>query len=105
MQGKQRFTNVILVTPTGEKSQDLLVDDGLIVDIVERDAQLDANFQNIDGNDNYIFPGMIDVLQYSPCNNPKIQILKNQNPNIGNVPLGLRVAHQVTFQIVGFVVV
>jgi len=68
MQAKQRFTNVTLITPTGEKSQDLLVDDGLIVDIIEKDTQIDANFQIIDGNNNYIFPGMIDVLQHGFLN-------------------------------------
>ena len=68
MQAKQRFINVTLVTPTGEKSQDLLVEGGLIVDIVDRDTQLDENFQTIDGNDNYIFPGMIDVLQHGFLN-------------------------------------
>ena len=68
MQAKQRFTNVTLITPTGAKSQDLLVDDGLIVDIIEKDTQIDANFQIIDGNNNYIFPGMIDVLQHGFLN-------------------------------------
>ena len=68
MQAKQRFTNVTLITPTGEKSQDLLVDDGFIVDIIEKDAQIDSNFQNIDGDNNYIFPGMIDVLQHGFLN-------------------------------------
>ena len=68
MQAKQRFTNVTLITPTGEKSQDLLVDDGFIVDIIEKDTQIDANFQIIDGNNNYIFPGMIDVLQHGFLN-------------------------------------
>ena len=68
MQAKQRFTNVTLITPTGEKSQDLLVDDGFIVDIIEKDTQIDANFKTIDGNNNYIFPGMIDVLQHGFLN-------------------------------------
>ena len=68
MQAKQRFTNVTLITPTGEKSQDLLVDDGFIVDIIEKDTQIDANFKIIDGNNNYIFPGMIDVLQHGFLN-------------------------------------
>ena len=36
MQAKQRFTNVTLVTPFGEINQDLLVEDELIVDIVDR---------------------------------------------------------------------
>ena len=68
MQGKQRFINVSLITPSGEKDQDLLVDDGLIVDIIDRDTQLNENFQNFDGNNNYIFPGMIDVLQHGFLN-------------------------------------
>ena len=68
MQGKQRFINVSLITPSGEKDQDLLVDNGLIVDIIDRDTQLNENFQNFDGNNNYIFPGMIDVLQHGFLN-------------------------------------
>jgi N-acetylglucosamine-6-phosphate deacetylase len=68
MQAKQRFTNVTLVTPFGEKNQDLLVDDDLIVDIVDRDVPLSDEFQIFDGQDNYIFPGMIDVLQHGFLN-------------------------------------
>ena len=68
MQVKQRFINVSLVTPLGEKEQDLLIENGLIVDIVDRDTQLNENFQNIDGSDNYIYPGMIDVLQHGFLN-------------------------------------
>jgi len=68
MQGKQRFTNVTLVTPFGEKNQDILVEDDLIVDIIERDAQHNDNFQIYDGRDQYIFPGMIDVLQHGFLN-------------------------------------
>ena len=68
MQAKQRFTNVTLVTPFGEINQDLLVEDELIVDIVDRDAPLSDEFQIFDGQDNYIFPGMIDVLQHGFLN-------------------------------------
>ena len=49
MQAKQRFTNVTLVTPIGEKNQDLLVEDDLIVDIVDRDASVNDEFQIFDG--------------------------------------------------------
>ena len=68
MQAKQRFTNVTLVTPIGEKNQDLLVKDNLIVDIVDRDSSVSDDFQIYDGEDNYIFPGMIDVLQHGFLN-------------------------------------
>ena len=64
MQAKQRFTNVTLVTPFGEKNQDLLVEDDLIVDIVDRDASVNNEFKIFDGKNNYIFPGMIDILQH-----------------------------------------
>ena len=68
MQAKQRFTNVTLVTPFGEINQDLLVEDELIVDIVDRDSSVSDDFQIYDGGDNYIFPGMIDVLQHGFLN-------------------------------------
>ncbi len=68
MQAKQRFTNVTLVTPIGEKNQDLLVKDDLIVDIVDRDSSVSDDFEIYDGRDNYIFPGMIDVLQHGFLN-------------------------------------
>ena len=68
MQAKQRFTNVTLVTPIGEKNQDLLIEDDHIVDIVDRDSSVSDDFQIYDGGDNYIFPGMIDVLQHGFLN-------------------------------------
>ena len=68
MQAKQRFTNVTLVTPIGEKNQDLLIEDDHIVDIVDRDSSVSDDFQIYDGKDNYIFPGMIDVLQHGFLN-------------------------------------
>ena len=68
MQAKQRFTNVTLVTPIGKKNQDLLVKDDLIVDIVDRDSSVSDDFQIYDGEGNYIFPGMIDVLQHGFLN-------------------------------------
>ena len=68
MQAKQRFTNVTLVTPIGEKNQDLLVKDDLIVDIIDRDSSVSDDFEIYDGGDNYIFPGMIDVLQHGFLN-------------------------------------
>ena len=68
MQAKQRFTNVTLVTPIGEKNQDLLIEGDHIVDIVDRDSSVNDDFQIYDGGDNYIFPGMIDVLQHGFLN-------------------------------------
>ena len=68
MQAKQRFTNVTLVTPIGEKNQDMLVKDDLIVDIVDRDSSVSDDFEIYDGGDKYIFPGMIDVLQHGFLN-------------------------------------
>ena len=68
MQAKQRFTNVTLVTSIGEKNQDLLIEGDHIVDIVDRDSSVSDDFQIYDGGDNYIFPGMIDVLQHGFLN-------------------------------------
>ena len=52
MQAKQRFTNVTLVTPNGEKNQDLLIKDDLIVDIIDKDSSVSDDFQIYDGEGN-----------------------------------------------------
>ena len=61
---KQRFTNVTLITPLGEFKKDLLIQGDKIIDIIEKDHDTSENWKIIDCNDNYIFPGMIDVLQH-----------------------------------------
>jgi len=65
---KQRFTNVTLITPLGEFKKDLLIQGDKIIDIIEKDHDTSENWKNIDCNDNYIFPGMIDVLQHGFMN-------------------------------------
>ena len=68
MQHKQRFTNVTLITPSGEFKKDLLVEGEKILDIIEKDHHSSEDWKIIDCNDNYIFPGMIDILQHGFMN-------------------------------------
>ena len=68
MQHKQRFTNVTLVTPTGEEDKDLLTQGDKIVQILNRNENLSDDWRIIDGDNSYIFPGMIDVLQHGFMN-------------------------------------
>ena len=64
MQDKLRFTNVTLVTPTSLENKDLLISGERIDGIVDRNESISEDWQSIDGNDHYIFPGMIDLLQH-----------------------------------------
>ena len=68
MQHKQRFTNVTLVTPSGEEDKDLLIEGDKIAQILNRNENLSDDCKIIDGHNNYIFPGMIDVLQHGFMN-------------------------------------
>ena len=68
MQQKQRFTNATLITPLREEKKDLLIEGENIVDIIEKDHHSLEDWKIIDCNDNYIFPGMIDVLQHGFMN-------------------------------------
>ena len=68
MQHKQRFTNVTLVTPYGEEDKDLLIDGDKIVDILNPNENISDEWKIIDGKNNFIFPGMIDVLQHGFLN-------------------------------------
>jgi len=68
MQHKQRFTNVTLITPSGEFKKDLLIEGEKILDIIEKDHHSSEDWKIIDCNDNYIFPGMIDILQHGFMN-------------------------------------
>ena len=68
MQHKQRFTNVTLVTPSGEEDKDLLIEGDKIAQILNRNENLSDDWKIIDGHNNYIFPGMIDVLQHGFMN-------------------------------------
>ena len=68
MQHKQRFTNVTLVTPYGEEDKDLLIDGDKIVDILNPNENISDDWKIIEGQNNFIFPGMIDVLQHGFLN-------------------------------------
>jgi len=64
MQDKLRFTNVTLVTSTSLENKDLLTTGDRIEGLVDRNESISEDWQSIDGNDHYIFPGMIDLLQH-----------------------------------------
>tara|TARA_B100000579_G_scaffold429624_1_gene441700 strand:+ start:2025 stop:3203 length:1179 start_codon:yes stop_codon:yes gene_type:complete len=68
MQGKQLITNVTLVTPHMEENKDLLIDQERIVDIIDRGTSNNENWKIVDGKNNFLFPGMIDVLQHGFLN-------------------------------------
>ena len=77
MQGKQRFTNATIVTPNSLQDKDLLLDKGSIVDIIDKEKSTSNDWQIVNANNNYIFPGMIDVLQHGFLNHLYIDIEKN----------------------------
>jgi N-acetylglucosamine-6-phosphate deacetylase len=77
MQEKQRFTNGDIVTPYSLQNKDLLVDRGSIVDIIDREKSTSDDWKIIDVNNNYIFPGMIDVLQHGFLNHLYIDVDKD----------------------------
>ena len=54
MQHKQRFTNVTLVTPSGEEDKDLLIEGDKIAQIINRNENLSDDWKIIDGHNNYI---------------------------------------------------
>ncbi len=68
MQHKQRFTNVTLVTPYGEEDKDLLIEGDKIFDILNPNENISDDWKIINGQNNFIFPGMIDVLQHGFLN-------------------------------------
>ena len=77
MQAKLRFTNVTIVTPNSLQNKDLLLDGDTIVDIVDRENQISDDWKIINGDNNYLFPGMIDVLQHGFLNYLYIDTEKN----------------------------
>ena len=64
MQDKQRFTNVTLVTSTSLENKDLLTSGDRIEALIDRNESISEDWLSINGNDHYIFPGMIDLLQH-----------------------------------------
>ena len=64
MQEKQRITNSTLITPNSLENKDLLIDQDRIVDIIDKEQIISDDWQTVDGNNHYLFPGMIDVLQH-----------------------------------------
>ena len=77
MQDKLRFSNITIVSPNSLQNKDLLVDAGFIVDIVDREKSISEDWQVLNGNNNYIFPGMIDILQHGFLNYLYIDAEKN----------------------------
>ncbi len=61
---KQRWRNATLITPQGEISRDVLVEDGRFSALVERDSSTSEDWENVDVSGKILFPGIIDLLQH-----------------------------------------
>lgn len=57
MQIKQKWTNVLIVTPEGVTRKDLLIDGKLISDLIEPDAPTSADWKIVDGGGQILYPG------------------------------------------------
>ena len=64
MPKRHRWINVSIVTPSGIMQQDLLVQGDRIADIVPVQTPSGEEWEQIDGNEAVLFPGMIDLLQH-----------------------------------------
>ena len=64
MQVKQKWINVVIVTPEGEVNKDLYVIGGRISAIEHPGAAISSDWKVIDGGGQFLFPGMIDILQH-----------------------------------------
>lgn len=64
MQAKQHWTNVSIITPNGPVNQDLLIENDRISALIEPASPASTDWQVIDGGEQILFPGMIDVLQH-----------------------------------------
>lgn len=61
---KQRWRNVMVVTPEALVQGDLLVDGERIAGVVPADTGVGEDWQQIDGGGALLYPGMIDLLQH-----------------------------------------
>ncbi|MDW6021883.1 amidohydrolase family protein [Mesorhizobium sp. BAC0120] len=61
---KQRWSNITVVTPTGQIASDLLIAGDRFAGFVPAGAEIGDNWQRIDGAGGILFPGIIDVLQH-----------------------------------------
>ncbi len=61
---KQRWRDATLVTPQAETAQDLLVENGRIAGLIERDSSASDDWQTVDATGKILFPGILDLLQH-----------------------------------------
>lgn len=61
---KQRWSNVTIVTPEGQRASDLLIANDRIAGVVAADTVVGDDWQAVDGKGAILFPGMIDLLQH-----------------------------------------
>lgn len=64
MQVKQKWTNVSLVTPGGVVDHDLLIEGERFAGLVAPGTATGADWQQIDGARQLLYPGIIDLLQH-----------------------------------------
>lgn len=64
MHVKQRWTNVTIVTPEGQRPNELLVQNDRIAGIVTAETPVGDDWERIDGKGAVLFPGIIDLLQH-----------------------------------------
>lgn len=64
MQRRARWTNCIIVTPSGLAHKDLLIQNGVIADLTDPGVATGTDWELVDGAEQIIFPGMIDLLQH-----------------------------------------
>jgi len=64
MQVKQRWTDVTIVTPSGIKSEDLLIDGDRFAGHVGRNEAVADDWKPVCGQGAVLYPGMIDLLQH-----------------------------------------
>lgn len=64
MHVKQRWTNVTIVTPEGQRPNELLVQNDRIAGIVTAETPVGDDWERIDGKGAILFPGIIDLLQH-----------------------------------------
>ena len=64
MQHKQKFTNVTLVTPSGEEEKDILQEGGKNEEIMKRKENITDEWKISDGNKNDICQGLKEVRKH-----------------------------------------
>ena len=64
MQVKQKWKNVVIITPDGSVRKDLMIEGERISALLSPTETTGSDVKTIDGRGQILFPGMIDVLQH-----------------------------------------